>query len=436
MSVARYAFWRGPDGRPLPRSKEGSGPQELLDRIGGYAKVAHDGTVSFHSLNMLRDPLLLRQSLVVKMPNGSDLNDTDLEWMSLDAVKEVCRAGLGRMSPDAYLKALDHLVSIHQRKPAHPYLLRTSLSIAELPFRTMSLRGGTIRLLKNASHYVRPDAVNSLKGTALWEHVARTKYAPLAIRTRGRTVHEAVQNGIEALSLFRGLWNFIATRGTSTRRLSYSPPSPLAVIHSGAVHTLHTSDGKPAANNYWYEPSHVVDRPLFKKVTNWKSLSVFIQKARRVLLANPLRAEVEELFMRYIQALDRLDEDASYIRLWNILEMLTDTGKNNYDITIARAVWIYEKPRPQREELELLRTRRNLLVHASGSSHDGGVSIGALKSVVDDHLQFLLFNPFKVRSLQEYSSLLSQPRERSALLQKNRLLRTAMRFHSPEHKDS
>jgi hypothetical protein len=434
MSQARYAFWRGPDGKPLPRNREDVGPQELLDRIYRCAKVANDGTVVWHSFNMLRDPPLLQQSIVLKMHNGVELNDTDAERISLDAIKEVRKAGHKTISPDAYLQALDQLVAIHQRKPSELYLLRTSLSVAELPFRRISLRGCTIRWLKDPKHYVRPAALNELKGTALWEHGITTHYMPIVIRTSGKTVHEAIEKGMESLSLLRGLWNFRATLGSWTRRLSYSPPAPLAVIHSGPVHTLHRCNGKPAINNYWYEPGHTGDQTLFKKAANWASLSAFIRKAPRVLSANSLRAEVEQLFIRYIQALDRPDEDSAFIRLWNILETMTDTGRNNYDVTITRAVWIYEKPRTQKEELQLLRIRRNRLVHSSGTSHDGGISIGALKGVVDDHLRFLLFNPFKVRSLQEYSSLLSQPRERPVLLQKKSVIAAAMRFHFRKHK--
>ena len=205
---------------------------------------------------------------------------------------------------------------------------------------------------------------------------------------------------------------------------------PHAVVHAAPVHTLHNPDGSPATDDYWYEPDFSGDQPLCRPDAGWAVLTSFIRNATRLLRKSPFREDIQQLFVRYAQALDRSDEDTAFVNLWGVLESVTQTGRANYDKTIARATWIYEDREQAAEELGYLRMQRNRIVHASASTQDGGSSVHQLKAIVDSHLRHLLVNTFKVTSIQEYASLLDLPASTATLRHKRDELNKALRFHA------
>ena len=429
--TARYAHWRGPDGQPLKRGGGNGGPSSLLSRLCESATLHADGSVQWRNLSLFRDTPMLRASLVVKRPDGTDADDSDVETLALAAVKDVIRTARGKraVSTEAFLAAMDRQMAAFLRQPVRPYVLLTSLSASTLPSRSLSLGGCQIVGLKSTTRYRRPtDLEPSIAGTALALHVSDTAYLPIAVRTSGRSVHEGFSTALESLHLLRGLWTLKTTFRQWSRHFGFMQTKPRTAVHAGPIHTLHNPDGSLATDSYWYEPDFGGDQPLFRPSTGWVDLVAFIKKAKLLLRHSPFCSDLQKLLVRYAQALDRPDEDTAFVNLWSVLEAITNTGRASYDKTIARATWIYDDHCEAAEELGYLRMRRNRIVHASASTQDGGSSVHQLKAVVDAHLLNLLTNAYKVAGIQEYASLLDLPRNTADLQARKREINKALRL--------
>jgi hypothetical protein len=437
MSQARYACWRGPDGKPLGRSEGKQGPTFLVKRLYESAVIKDDGSVQWRNLALFRDTPMLSASLMVRGPDGTEAHERDVEEIALAAVKEAVRTSKGKKvpSPEAFLVVMDRLAASFFRQPPRPYVLRTSLSAVKTPFRTVALGGCRIAALKSAVRYRRPTGMEqAIDDSALALHVKNTEYLPIVVRTSGRSVHAGFSTALTSLHLLRGLWTLQSSFRQWSRQFGFMQTKPRTVVHAGPVHTLHHPDGSPATDEFWYEPDFSRDQPLCRPDAGWAALTSFIRNARRLLRNSPFREDIQRLFVRYAQALDRPDEDTAFVNLWGVLESVTNTGRASYDTTIARATWIYANRQEAAEELGFLRMRRNRIVHASASTQDGGSSVHQLKAIVDPHLRHLLVNTFKVGSIQEYASLLDLPANTDSLRLRRRDLNKALRFHRRETK--
>ena len=73
--------------------------------------------------------------------------------------------------------------------------------------------------------------------------------------------------------------------------------------------------------------------------------------------------DVKKAIVMYCQAFDLYDWEASFIKLWSLLEFLTATKNNSYDITIKRIKFLYKDTEDTHQSLTYLREFRNSLVH-------------------------------------------------------------------------
>jgi hypothetical protein len=51
---------------------------------------------------------------------------------------------------------------------------------------------------------------------------------------------------------------------------------------------------------------------------------------------------LRRFFVRYVRALDERNLSSAFLKLWSVLEDLTNTGRSRYDLTIRRATFICE----------------------------------------------------------------------------------------------
>lgn len=144
----------------------------------------------------------------------------------------------------------------------------------------------------------------------------------------------------------------------------------------------------------------------------------------------PYRAELQDLLIRYAEALDQTDMGVAFLKMWSILEKVTQTVGDSYDETIKRSLWLFadEDRDLAREMLGCLRGRRNLFVHAGRSGGNGDQIVYLVKMFVDRHLIELIKNPCGCRYLGEYAEILSLPRDIRDLEKKRRHIKFAMKL--------
>ena len=433
MTVRRRAFWRGPNGQPVKDNYDAHSPTHLLERLAESSSTDAAGSTVWDNLNVLFDPAILRGRLFIDTSEHRDIPETDLEELALLSAKDAIsiKHGTKSLASQRFLKALDERVSAFLAQKHLPYILRTTLSVTELPHKSFTLGGCRINSLSRSRRPKLPLlAKQHFTGTAYEAHAIETRYLPISVHTSGRSTHEAAERALESLSLLRALWTFHSSFRQKHLRFMMLQPEPFSHVHSGPIHALNLPNGRPATDTIWYEPYYTGDQPLFRVGSNWATLTRFLRDSKQLLRTSPYQPDLERAFRRYIAALDKRDPETSFVNLWGVLEMITQTGDGNYDKTIQRASWMFSNRALAAEELKYLRMRRNRIVHASAYTQDGASSVSQLKSVIDAHLRALLHNPCKVTSLAEYAALLDLPTEQTEVIKRRLSAGKASRLYS------
>ncbi len=431
----QYVFFRIPTtGKPYRGDDGKHAPRSLLSVI-GRSSVQSDGHIGWSNFIFPKMEPAIRASIIVLDPDERELNEAD-SWgiVSRGLIETLKKAPSQPIQPKELLTEANQQAAAYFRQPESPYILVSSLSIDSMPRKTIRIKGCVVSsLAKRGSRFPLPD-VHALRvpGSIFSEHLTSSRYRFVKVATKGRSIHEGTENALNALNVLRALWSFFATYGSWSMSLGGARREPLGVIHIGPIHTLHTPDGRLVENMFWYDPDFTQERPLFNGMRDrqWTEIEKARRSATKRIAAHQYRQELESILIRYVAALDQPNPDVAFLQMWSILEKITDTVGSKYDETIQRTVWHYSKDdRPiMRDVLESLRYRRNLYVHSGAAGNDGDRVGYLIKELVDPHLRRLLFNPFKVRSLEEYGELLATPTDLATLEKRRRQLTKALRM--------
>ena len=138
--------------------------------------------------------------------------------------------------------------------------------------------------------------------------------------------------------------------------------------------------------------------------------------------------EFREVFVRYARALDGIDFDSTFLKLWALLELLTVTTSARYDQTINRALFVFQEQELNRVLLEHLRDYRNATVHDAMSTdlvHDFNWQ---LKQYVDALIRFHIMFSGRFETWTEAGAFLDLPRDPETLKKRLAAIREALRY--------
>lgn len=412
--MKKYAYWRTPKGRLSPDTQYA--PQELLRSIGIHATVGENGVSWTLNQNYENSMLGIRASSAIKTPDGKELNEHDAwEIFRASIVNEIKRkGGKSPLQSDEILRAADIKAGQYFRIEEKQYDLVVSISTLKIPFKSTTISDCLIRPAKGfVNQHALPDiTLRNIAGhPAYKEHLSKTKYQHVSIRTTGRSVYDAFEKAKSAMDILRGLWNLSITRGSWSFSMGIYRPKPLARIHYGPVYAMFTAGKKAQFQNFWFEPDYIEDVKI-KKIgdKDWGVVEKNRKWALYKIRSSPFRAEIENLLARYASALDQINPDKAFLQLWSILEVITNTLESgSYDKTIERSVWYFKDRSTARDILKSLRVYRNRHVHTAYTSEDALSYTYGLKAFVDACLEQLIRNTFGARNLKEYSEIVSMP---------------------------
>jgi hypothetical protein len=423
-----------PNGKPYTGNDGKYAPVHILSEIGKTTKLNPNGELCWSGFFIDTLLVALRPALAVIDPCEVELNETDTwEIIFWKAIVTLAKSAPGQpLNPMDVLNKADESAAVFFRIAPYKYVLVTSLSIVDLPAKSIQVRGCTISSLKERGKKFPPPKVLSrhLNGSAFAKHIKSAKYRLVKVTTEGRSKYDATERALNSLNLLRGLWSLFATYGSWPKRFGAPSRKPLGIIHAGPIHTLHFLDGKPADDNlYWYEPDFTEDQPIFQPAAGWEQLEKRRRRAMKRLAAVNYRQDLENLLIRYAEALDQPNTDIAFLQMWSILEKITDTIGGSYDETIKRTVWPFlnQDRLIAKNMLESLRYRRNQYVHSGKSGQESDQMAYMVKSFVDPHLLRLIFNPFNVHSLEKYGEFLALPTDATVLEQKKGMLTRALK---------
>ncbi|UCD75293.1 MAG: hypothetical protein JSV91_16100 [Phycisphaerales bacterium] len=426
----RYVFWRTPKGTASKGAGDQYSPRELLAKVGTSWHVDQHGQLtSSAGLFPLRLETVVRSSLVVLDPKNQELNQVDTAGIVDAAIRSLIKQSGGGtpIQPGELIAAADREAAKYFRRPSQQFLLVTTLSVAQLPFRRIRVLDCEVEPLKDRERYQVPSAVRK---QLTWRRAARqmsaANYQGVVARTAGRTPYEAAERALAALNLARGFWTLFATRGAWSLRFGIGREAPLGVVHLGAIHTLHSPDGSPVEDIFWYEPDFPEGRPLFNPPQGWGDIEKNRRWAMRRVASLPYGSDLEDLIQRYAVALDQTNLSLAFLQMWAILEKLSNTIGASYDETLDRVSWIFADRRLVRGLAQSLRCLRNRFVHKAVDSQERDQIAYITKDLVEPHLIALLRNDYDISSLQEYGEFLSLPTSSDVLERRIRHYRRAV----------
>jgi hypothetical protein len=206
---------------------------------------------------------------------------------------------------------------------------------------------------------------------------------------------------------------------------------PINKIILGPLHTLHTSTGHLATTDtWWYEPSYMgAINPLSLSQNELESIYRTLQTVRKWLAKHKYAEAIQNAIIRYSRALDERDFATAFIKLWGVLELLTDTIGASYDTAIKRTAFLFEEREYHLQILQHLRRHRNLSIHFDKDNSEIETCLYQLKYFVEHLIWFHLNNVFDFSTLQDAASFLSLPHDNSVLKNQIAKLRNAQKFH-------
>jgi len=242
-------------------------------------------------------------------------------------------------------------------------------------------------------------------------------YLKVRAHVSAKSIHHAADQALEILDLTRGVWNWFLNEGHSFRMSFGGKPKPVNKIILGPLHTLHKPNGVLAAiDNCWYEPSYLGAIQPFSP--NHDELEVIIKSldhVKKVLKNHNYPQFIKSAIIRYTRALDERDWTTSFIKLWSILELLTDTARSNYEVTIRRTSFLYKDRDYHHQVLKHLRDYRNSSIHFDKGNNKMETYLYQIKNYVESLLVFHLNNRYNFRTIEQSAEFLDISHEEKTL---------------------
>ena len=334
------------------------------------------------------------------------------------------------ITADSLLKQCSKLEQEYLALPMKPFRLLTEISISrtiDVPRTNVGQTTVTFNPRTVRGFSERSRLFNESRGTvgfALPDH-----YMRVSALVSARTPYEAAEKALNVIDLVRASWNLSLNRGKAWRH-SGGRPSPVNDIRLSPFHTVHDSLGALATETYWYDPGFSKPAGLYSDKPRFSKLQEFAQNLRTRLTQLPYRSDIESALIRYVRALDSADLNDAFLRLWSLLEYLTDSGHDPYKVTTRRAAFMFQ----DRERAQLVQTHwtqhRNRIEHAGSESDEIESLVFLLKRHVDSLLLFHLGNSFGFATRAEAARFMDLPPNRDEINLRIRRLRSARKFIS------
>ena len=230
-------------------------------------------------------------------------------------------------------------------------------------------------------------------------------YTIVRISLRARSLSEAIEMGLYTLNLVRGFWNFSLNLRLGSR-MQMGKRDPINNIRLGPLHTIHDERGKLSDNIYWFENEFIIKSSGNIVKDKWEIINKDFNHFRKCIKNSKSNIDINSIINYYVNALDTIDYHSAYLKLWSLLEQLTDTGLSGYDKTISRTLFFYKKDRLNKEALEHLRIVRNRLIHKGESPDNIDPILFQMKRFVERVFVFNINNLKYFSNIQEVGKYL------------------------------
>lgn len=405
--------------------KKGYRPDQVLARIDKIKTITDDGRAIFEGFQMRESEVLLYGMLQF----STDVPDRQAFGLLNTALFSV--AAKGRLEPRSLLTELNKLQKRFLDQPIQRFALFTSISIkrhTKLPKIWLGRSQIIFDSKPNRRFVQQAEPLINRAKTTLFGNLPNN-YLPVRIHISGRSHGDSANRALDQFDFVRGIWNWNLNI-TQTIRMSFGgKPNPINSLIAGPIHTLHLPDGTLAADEtYWYEQNYQGAVKPFNITPHIGHLFKFLAEVRERLEKNKYQETLENAFVRYARALDDRNWDTAYLKLWGLVELLTDTFGDNYDVTIRRAAFVFAERDYYLQVMKYLREYRNRSVHRDIQNPQIEAYLYQLKNIAEGLFRFHVFNNFGFSSIHEAAEFLNLPFEKGALEHREKITQNALRY--------
>jgi hypothetical protein len=376
--------------------------------------------VSFSGIEV-EECIAALQSMLDFPEGGIDVDMSGMVWSGLIRVGQ-------DLTPNNFLDSINEDLKKRLSTKEQIYYLLTSISLDK---RNLSHE---LKIFDVKVRFLAGDYASRFKSrTVLLNDYQKLisptpeNYCKVVIRVKSKSPKAAVNKALRAIDLQRALWCLMCN---PYMQYTYggSSFSPLNVIRLGSQHTLHMPSGECATENLWYEPNFVeaqlylFDNPEFiRKRSRWALRQIEASKYKERLIMS---------LLRYVRALDEVDPNTSFLRLWGALENITTDGRAEYDSVVRRCSFLFKDTAYHRQLLEHLRVYRNASVHAGEESEMARTHCFQLQYFFVNMIWFHLGSAKYFQSFDDANLFLDLPINQEVLKRRFQLTQKALRFRT------
>lgn len=391
----------------------------VLKKLNECRRVSDDGKGGFEGF--------LFNELICVMGSFVDLNNqvpaSNKEGIISSAVLAASRHG--PISEKTFLDSIKLKESEYLKKTFSEYYYLSSLSFQ----RPQSLKKIQVEGLPIVfeNHYPKRFSRDGIQidGKLTANEKLSTRFTKIRVKVSARCPASAFDAAQCKIDYLRGIWNILLNPIT---RWSSGFPAPPNAIYPGPFHTLHKPDGTEACKWYRYEPNYPVSPKAYSLEPKFSDIRKIQPKFIRGVNQCAYKEDIIDSIVKYSRAFDLCDHESAFLKSWSIIEFLTATGKESYDTTIRRSVFLCKDKEYHKAVLDHLRSMRNETVHRGYFSGDPEKSIFILKRYLDQLLKFHIFCGFRFKSLAEAAEFLSLPPDTRYLAKRVKDFRNALKF--------
>lgn len=410
---------------PVSWNKEYN-PSQVIEKLETTRKIGNDGKVSFEGWGHQEFVALLYSML--SFPD--DIPEIDARRMVSKAIFSSGANGI--ITAQSFLTEISKMERDYQKSPIERFALASSISIStfsKIP--KIRLGHNLIIFERSLPRKFREESASLLKHAeqSLFANLP-TDYLSVRVHISAKSIHHAADQALEALDFTRGVWNWALNRRHSIRMSWGGKPKPVNNIILGPLHSLHKPNGELAAkDNWWYEPSYLgAIQPFSPKQDELDGMNKSFEHVKKVLKTHKYSQVVQNAIIRYTRALDERDWSTAFLKLWSILELLTDTNRASYEVTIKRTAFLYQERDYHFQVLQHLREYRNASVHFDKGNSEMETYLYQIKGYVETLIGFHVNNRYGFETIQEAAGFLSSSHEDEALKKQIEKLNFARKF--------
>ena len=404
--------------------KKGYDPDNLAKRLDESKKTQKDGKVSFEGFGFTEYTVVL-DSMV-----SLDNSITRYEKTRIVRQAAFSVAKNKKITASDLLKEIGKLEKEYLSQAPQRYLLISTLSINKfIKLKRVKINDCIIKFHANLPKKIIQEIDQKIKKFASYSFIGEYPKDYIFVKTfaTGKSYSQAANKAIESLDVIRGIWNLFYNRGQF--RVSSGKKDPVNNIVFGPVHTIHFPNGKLATESWLYETGYLGPLKSFDMKKNLSNLYKFEAHARKLLNKNNIRSFVELALRKYTQALDLRDWESSYLRLWGLLEFLTNTNENeSHKDTVKRTSFFFQEREYAQQVLNHLRDHRNKAVHTGESNESIETLMYQLKNFVEVVLEFQIFNRFKFSNRKEFTQFMTLPTDPHELENRIKMLTNVFKY--------